>query len=61
MVGNGRQTLWPPSATATLNDAWQTADLTRHSVEDWIKSQPVLALSLSFGLGVFLGWLVKRR
>ena len=28
---------------------------------DFISEKPVQALGLAFGLGVFLGWLIKRR
>jgi ElaB/YqjD/DUF883 family membrane-anchored ribosome-binding protein len=30
-------------------------------LRDYAQNEPVRALGLAFGMGVFLGWLIKRR
>jgi ElaB/YqjD/DUF883 family membrane-anchored ribosome-binding protein len=61
-----------PSWTATAGDLSERAKdlaatarerLARGSVtvRDYAQNEPVRALGLAFGMGVFLGWLIKRR
>ena len=42
------------SATARLDEGSEI-------VKDYVKKQPVRALGLAVGLGVLVGWLIKRR
>lgn len=44
----------PPDWKVQLDEA-------RKVVEEFVRSQPVWALGLSLGIGVIVGWIVKRH
>jgi len=45
----------------TLGETAAKAGKAKLDWEQWFQAQPVLALGVSLGVGIFLGWLVKRR
>lgn len=44
-----------------LGDTLLKAGKARRDWEQWFQAQPLIALGVSFGAGILLGWLVKRR
>jgi hypothetical protein len=49
-----------PNASA-LDEARRTFGNARHSIEHLIKRYPATCVAVSIGLGVLVGWLIKRR
>jgi len=50
------------SATYLAHEAGQGVGLARHWLSDTaLGKYPITTLGMAFGLGVFAGWLVKRR
>ena len=48
-------------AKEVLAEARERFSKTTKTLHDSISDQPIRALSLAFGMGVLLGWLIKRR
>src|SRR5690606_1279737 len=46
---------------AAIAEAKRFADRSRRAVEQTISQYPIAMLGAAVGVGVFLGWLVKRR
>lgn len=55
------RTSWPIPASFTFGNTVAKAKKARSDWENWYQAEPLLALGVSLGIGVFLGWLVKRR
>ena len=63
----------PEMSLADQAEEWQARDLEYSEsarrrladvnafAKDYTKNQPARAVGIAFGLGVFLGWLIKRR
>ncbi len=49
------------SAKPVLDTAKQRASGVSKAAKHFIKANPALALGLALGMGVFMGWLIKRR
>jgi ElaB/YqjD/DUF883 family membrane-anchored ribosome-binding protein len=56
-----RRTKWPIPTSLTLGNTVARAKKARSDWENWYQAEPLLALGVSLGVGIFLGWLVKRR
>ena len=52
---------WQASALETAMNAREVLSNARDFVKDYTQKQPARALGIALGLGVFVGWLVKRR
>lgn len=63
MLRDERRAQWSirRSGSDALAATAARANKARTNWEIWYQAEPLLALGLSFGAGVFLGWLVKRR
>ena len=52
---------FPGKAREVLAEARERFSKGAGTLQDSITEKPVRALSLAFGMGVLLGWLIKRR
>jgi ElaB/YqjD/DUF883 family membrane-anchored ribosome-binding protein len=52
---------WRGAGPSKLVEARQNLGHVSHSVEWLIKRYPATAVAVSIGLGVLVGWLIKRR
>ena len=48
-------------AKEVVAEARERFSKTTKTLQDSISDKPIRALSLAFGMGVLLGWLIKRR
>jgi len=56
-----RLSSWTIPTSFALGDTAARATKARRDYEQWFQAEPLLALGVSLGVGIFLGWLVKRR
>jgi ElaB/YqjD/DUF883 family membrane-anchored ribosome-binding protein len=49
------------AARPLLDSTRQGANRAGRALKRFVRSNPVLAVGLSLGMGVVVGWLVKRR
>ena len=61
MPESTRSKAWAIPTSFALGETVAKAGKMRRDWETWYQAEPLLALGVSFGVGVFLGWLVKRR
>ena len=61
MIDFDRPKTWALPPQWVLGDTAAKAGKARQDWEQWVQARPFLALGVSFGVGIFLGWLVKRR
>ncbi len=61
MTQKDRPVAWPLPASFSMGEALAKAGKARRDWEQWFQAEPIMAVGVSFGVGVLLGWLVKRR
>mgnify|MGYP001095842231 CR=1 FL=1 len=61
MLNFNRSNLGTLAPHSTLSDTAAKANQAKQDLEQWFQAKPFLALGVSLGVGIFLGWLVKRR